>query len=295
MGIIEAIFNGIVQGLTEFLPVSSSGHLSLIQYFTGRGEDAGMLFTVLLHLGTLLAVFLAFWKTIRDLIVELFAMLADLFRGKFSWKQMNPKRRMIFLLLVSLIPMAVSFFLLDFFDMVSTDNDIVVEGVCFLITSTLLFASTKCVKGRKNASTMTYKDALVIGAAQAVAPMPGISRSGSTISAGLMMGLTREYAVAFSFIMGVPTVLGANVLELFDAVKDGAGSAISVPVIIAGVLAALVFGLLAIKMVRWLVTSDKFAYFAWYTLILGVVTIITGVIEQFNGHAIQQWVVGMMR
>jgi undecaprenyl-diphosphatase len=295
LSIFEAIINGIVQGLTEFLPISSSGHLSLIQYFTGRGEEAGMLFTVLLHLGTLLAVFLAFWKTIADLVIEFFRMLGDLFRGKFSLKNPNPKRRMVFLLVVSLIPMAISFFLLDFFDKVSTDNDIIVEGVSFLVTSVLLFACSKCVKGHKNAANMLYRDAMIIGVAQAVAPMPGVSRSGSTTATGLLLGLSREYAVAFSFIMGVPTVLGANVLELADAIQTGAGPAVFAPVIAAGVVAALIFGLLAIKMVRWLVASDKFIYFAWYTLILGLATILVGIIENLNGHALQSLIVEMMK
>lgn len=292
MTIIEALINGIVQGLTEFLPVSSSGHLSLIQYFTGRGEEAGMLFTILLHLGTLLAVVFAFWKTIWELVAEFFAMLGDLFRGKFRFKDVNPKRRMIFLLIVSLLPMVVSIFFLDYFDKVSTDNSIVTEGVCFLITSILLFASCKCVKGHKTAGNMKYSDALIVGAAQAVAPMPGISRSGATISAGVLAGLDRQYAIAFSFIMGVPTVLAANVMEIGGAVREGV--AVSVPVIAVGVLASLVFGLLAIKMVRWLVASDKFIYFAWYTMVLGVLTIIIGIYEKMNANAIRQWVTGFI-
>jgi undecaprenyl-diphosphatase len=292
LSVFEAIINGVVQGLTEFLPVSSSGHLSLIQYFTGRGEDAGFLFPILLHLGTLLAVFLAFWDTIWGLVREVFALLLDLIRGKFTFKGMSPRRRMILLLLVSLAPMAVSFLLLDFFDLVSTDNDIIVEGVCFIVTSALLFFADKCVKGRKNASAMTYKDALFIGGMQAVAPMPGISRSGSTIAAGLMAGLDREFAVAFSFIMGAPTVLGANVLEISDAMAEGVS--LPIPIMLAGIFAALIFGLLSIKLVRWLAASDKFKYFAWYTLILGVATIAVGVYEQVSSRAIQAWVMGLL-
>lgn len=292
MTIGNAIIQGIIQGLTEFLPVSSSGHLSLIQYFTGQGSETGILFTVLLHLGTLLAVFIAFYKTIFGLIVEFFRMIGDIFRGKFSLRGANPERRMIFLLVVSLLPMAVSFLLLDIFDMVASDQDIVVEGVCFLFTSMLLFGADRVVSGHKTARDMRYRDALAIGAMQAVAPFPGISRSGSTISAGLFAGLDREYAVSFSFIMGVPTILGANLLELKDVAAEGLG--FPVPVLLAGLVCSLVFGLLAIKMVNWLVTSNKFKYFAWYTLVLGVLVIAAGIYEQASGHRLQQMVMAML-
>jgi undecaprenyl-diphosphatase len=201
--------------------------------------------------------------------------VADLFRGKFSWKAANPNRRMLVLLAASLLPMAVSFLLLDLFNAVSADQDIIVEGVCFLFTSFLLFVSDRVVAGHKTAKDMSFRDALAVGAMQAVAPMPGISRSGSTIATGLFMGLDRKFAVSFSFIMGVPTVLGANLLELRDVAAEGLR--FPLPVLLAGMAAALVFGLAAIKMVNWLVTSNKFKYFAWYTLILGLVTIGIGV------------------
>ncbi|MDR2931654.1 MAG: undecaprenyl-diphosphate phosphatase [Oscillospiraceae bacterium] len=292
MTLIEAAINGIVQGLTEFLPISSSGHLALIQYFTGRGEDAGMLFTILLHLGTLLAVFIAFWRTIWELIVEFCVMIKDIFTGKFRFEGMPPKRRMIFLIIVSLIPMIGSYFFLDYFEAVSTDNSIITEGVCFLVTSILLSISVLCVKGHKTDADMKYRDAFMVGVAQAAAPMPGISRSGSTISMGLMMGLDREFAVAFSFIIGVPTVLGANVLKISDAVR--AGVTMPVPAVLVGVLCALVFGLLAIKMVKWLVASDKLKICAWYTLILGVLVIGIGIFEKLTDNMIQSIVIELM-
>jgi undecaprenyl-diphosphatase len=292
MTIFQAVFQGIVQGLTEFLPVSSSGHLSLIQYFTGQSGEAGALFTILLHLGTLLAVCLAFYKTILRLIAEVFAMLGDLFTGKFSLKKMPPYRRMVLLLLVSLLPMALSFVLLDFFDAVSADNSIIAEGFCFLVTSLLLFVTLRC-NGRKTAKDMPYRDAAAIGAMQALAPLPGVSRSGSTIAVGLLCGLEREFAVSFSFIMGVPTVLGANLMNLGDIA--GEGMAVSPAALVAGLLASLVFGLIAIRMVRWLVTSDKFKYFAWYTLILGAATVVIGLIERFAGHPLQGAVMGLLQ
>ncbi len=291
MSITNAIVQGIVQGLTEFLPVSSSGHLSLVQYFTGQSGETGAFFAVLLHMGTLLAVFIAFYKTILGLVAEFLAMIGDIFKGRFSISHAKPRRRMIFLLIVSLVPMALTVLFKDWFSALSSDNSILVEGFCFLLTSFLLFVSDRCIKGRKNASNMNYRDAAVIGVVQAIAPLPGLSRSGSTISTGLILGLDRQFAVAFSFIMGIPAVLGANLLELKDAV--GQGMDVSIGVLLIGMASALIFGLLAIKMVNWLVTSDKFKYFAWYTLILGILTVMVAVLDIFTGHAIQTMVASL--
>lgn len=288
MSILNALIQGIVQGLTEFLPVSSSGHLSLIQYFTRQSGESGILFTILLHLGTLLSVFIAFRKTICALIVEFFRMIGDIFRGKFSIKNSNPERRMILLIIVSILPMAFTFLIMDLFDKVATDNDIIVEGVCFLLTSLLLFLSDKVVSGHKTAADMRYRDAIAIGAMQSVAPFPGISRSGSTIAVGLFAGLDREFAIQFSFIMGIPTILGANILELKDVGSDGIG--IPPLALIVGLVASLVFGLIAIRLVHWLVTSNKFKYFAVYTLVLGIVVVAVGIYEQASGHALQQYI-----
>lgn len=287
MSIWEAIIQGIVQGLSEFLPISSSGHLSLLQYLFGINGEAAASFSVLLHFGTLVAVFAAFYKTIWKLIVAFFGLIGDIFRGKFSWKNAEPEKRMVLLLIVSCVPLLAFYFLSDFYNSLSADNDIVVEGCCFLLTSLLLFVSDRCVKGTKTAKDMTVRDALTVGVVQGIAPLPGLSRSGSTISTGLLCGLTREYAVSFSFIMGIPPVLAANLLEVKDLVKDGAGSAmaeIGVLSAVLGIVVAAVVGFLSIKMVRWLVKKDKFTVFAWYTLILGTFTVIVGIIDHLVGH-----------
>ena len=290
MTIWDALIQGIVQGLTEFLPVSSSGHLSLVQYFTGNSGETGAMFSILLHLGTLIAVFIAFRKTIWELIVEAFAMLGDIFRGKFSFKTMNPQRRMIWMLLLSLVPLLFFVLIEDVYSSVASDNDIVVEGVCFVVTGVLLLLSDKLGSGKTDMATMRPRDALAMGIAQGIAPLPGISRSGSTVATGLLMGLDRSYAVTFSFIMGVPAVLGANVLELGDAL--GEPFPLSMSVVLVGVLAAVVFGLLAIKMVQWLIHTDKYKYFGYYTLILGVAAIVIGLVEWKSGHWIQRMLLG---
>ena len=290
MSVWDALIQGIVQGLTEFLPVSSSGHLSLVQYFTGNSGETGAFFSILLHLGTLMAVFIAFRKTIWDLIVEAFAMLGDLFRRKFSFKTMNGKRRMILMFVLSEIPLLFFLLIKDYIGMVSADNSIFIEGICFTVTGILLLLADKLGNGKINMENMRGKDALAMGVAQGIATLPGISRSGSTVATGLLMGLDRGYAVTFSFIMGVPAVLGANVLELMDII--GEPFPVSVDVALVGVVSAVLFGLLAIKMVQWLIHTDKYKYFGYYTLTLGAVVIVIAVIEGSTGHMIQRMLLG---
>lgn len=282
MTIFDAVLQGIIQGLTEFLPVSSSGHLSLIQHFTGQSGEAGGSFSIMLHFGTLIAVFIAFWPTIRELILEAFAMLADLFRGKLRFWTDNPRRRMIWMLLLALIPLVLVLPIKDFYSSLSEDNSIIAEGICFLITAFLLLLSDKVVKGKKGPLEMKPRDAAAIGIAQAIAPLPGISRSGSTICTGLLTGLSREYAVAFSFILGIPAVLGANLLEIKD-VLEGTAPTFPLPVLLTGMAVSAIVGLLAIWMVKVLVNRDRFKYFGYYTALLGIVTLGIGIFEQVSG------------
>ena len=293
MTILEAILQGLIQGFTEFLPVSSSGHLSLFQYFTGSSSDSSVTFSVMLHFGTLIAVFIAFWPTILGLIREFFAMVGDIARGRFSFRRMNCRRRMILLLILSILPLFVMLFLKDTVAGFSADNGIMVEGFCFLVTSCLLWLADRCTKGHKKASTMTPRDALAMGVAQTFATMPGISRSGSTLTVGLLCGLDRSYAVAFSFIMGIPAVLGANLLDLADSIAAGE-PLFSLPLLV-GVVVAAISGLASIKLVNYLVTSDKLRIFAWYTLALGGVVLVVGAVEQLAGHPVQQLVSSLFR
>ena len=287
MSVFEALIQGIVQGLSEFLPISRSGHLSLLQYFFGISGEAAASYSILLHFGTLVAVFAAFYKTIWKLILEFFSMVRDIFTKKFSIKNASPERRMVLLIIVAEIPLLFFYFLSDFYTSLSADTDIVVEGFCFLLTSALLFISDRVVKGKKTAADMSFRDALIVGTVQGIAPLPGLSRSGSTISTGLMCGLTREYAVSFSFIMGIPPVLMANLLEIKDLWgADGAVAPLEPMQSIVGIVAAAVVGFASIKMVNFLVKNDKFTIFAWYTLILGVLTVVLGIIGLIIGHPV---------
>ena len=282
MNIFEAIMQGIIQGLTEFLPVSSSGHLSLYQHFTGNSGEGALLFSAVLHLGTLVAVFTAFRKTIWELIKELGFMIKDIFTGKFKWKEMNPPRRAIIMMIISLLMLIPFYIFKDFFEGVSEDSDSIVEGICFLYTATILFLSDRCVKGNKKFGDITVKNAVTVGAFQGVALLPGVSRSGSTISGGLFCGFERETAVQYSFILGIPAILGGCLLQVKDAVDQKAMDIEPLNFAVGFIVSAIV-GICAIKMVNWLVKSDKFKIFAVYTLILGVVVIGIGIFEHAVG------------
>lgn len=285
MNLFDAVIQGIIQGLTEFLPVSSSGHLSIYQHFTGNSGEAAGVYSILLHLGTLLAVLIAFYREILDMIKEFFSMAKEIVTGKFDKENMSGSRKMIFLLIISLLPLAFFYFISDFYNSLSTDNDIIVEGLCFLLTAALLIVSGKCVKtSGTTAENMSWKQALGMGIMQGIAPLPGLSRSGSTISTGLILGVSREQAVAFSFIMGVPAVLAANILEVPAALTGEIE--INWFAAIVGMLVSLVVGIAAIKTVKLLVKNDKFTKFAWYLIPLGVIIVAIGIFEKITGTAI---------
>ena len=265
MEILKAILLGFLQGVTEFLPISSSGHLSVFQHFFGNvGGTSSLLFTVLLHMGTLIAVFVVYYKTIWGLIVEFFSTIKDIFTGKFKWSEMNENRRMLFMFVISCVPLLFLLIpvggdrrIMDVLGGLADDNDILVEGVCFLFTAALL----------------------LVGVAQAFAAgFPGISRSGSTISTGMICGVSKEYMVRYSFILGIPAILAANVMEIKDAVA--LGEQIDILPVIIGVVTAAVVGFAAIKALEWLVKIDKFKIFGYYCLVLGVVVIIAGIVEK---------------
>lgn len=288
MSYLSAVIQGLIQGFTEFLPVSSSGHLSLYQYFTGTSSEGSLLFSVMLHFGTLLAVLIAFWPTVWQLLIEFLSIFTDLFTGRLFRGYPRPYRRMLYFLVLSCLPLLVVPFVQDLIKGFSTDNSIIAEGCFFLITALLLTLADKAVKGIKTARSMTAGDAAAIGVAQLFATLPGISRSGSTVSAGLLMGLDRSFAVTYSFILGLPAILAAGLLDLKDVIQAGE---LGIPIgpALVGMAVAAVSGLLSIKLVKYIVSSDKFGIFAWYTLILGVLVLGTGIAEHFTGHAIQNY------
>ena len=277
MSFFSAVFLGFVQGLAEFLPISSSGHLSVFQHFMGltnAGEE-NLFFDVLLHLGTLAAVFVAYWGEIKALILEAFTMVGirKLPRGE---KPDRLSRRMILFIIVATVPLVVVLPIKDKVE--SLYNNTFFIGGAFLLTGTVLFLSDRMNRGGKDLKTATVLDALLVGVGQAIAVVPGLSRSGTTISCGMARGFSREFAVKFSFLMSIPAVLGANLLSLIDAVKAGIDWSL-MPMYIAGVISAAVFGYLAIWLLKFITKKGSFGAFCYYCWGAGLVTLILSLIN----------------
>ena len=283
MDIINVIIQAVVQGLTEFLPVSSSGHLSVVQHITGYTGDSALILMIVLHLGTLAAVIAAFWKTIWGMIKEFFFTVGDIFTGKFSWKGMNSNRRMMIMVIIATLILVPVYLFKDFFTAREGDGDIIFEGLAFLFTAMLLFFADTC-HGTKTGEKMSIKDAVTVGLFQCVALFPGVSRSGSTTAAGLFCGLEKETAVSFAFILGIPAILGGSVLELGDALKSD--MQLDWVALGIGFAVAAVVGFLAIKLVKWLIKNDRFKVFGIYTALIGVLCILGGVWENASGVTI---------
>ena len=284
MSFWSAIIQAIVQGLSEFLPISSSGHLSLVQHFTGSSGESALLYSAILHLGTLVAVFVVFWKQIFELILEAFKMIKDIFTGKFSFKNPTGARRVIFMLVVSTAILVPFLLIKDYLTAVSEDDSILIEGLCFIYTACLLFIADRTQTRGKTAEDMNYKDAVRVGFFQSIALLPGVSRSGSTISAGLLSGLTREAAVSYSFILGIPAILGGCLIEVKDGIEEGV--TFNPLYLLLGFIVSAIVGVLSIKLVKYISKGDKFKIFWIYTGVLGVATITVAVIEIILGHPI---------
>jgi len=263
---------GLIQGVAEFLPISSSGHLAIAEHLLSsfHTEDIPPFFDVLLHLGTLVAVFVAYWDEIKEIIVEFFQGLGDLFHGTTP-NPVPPARRMILLIIVGTLPL---FLILPIKDQIeSMSENLLFVGAALLLTGCLLFASDRVHKGRKTEKSATMLDALLVGVAQAVATCPGISRSGTTITAGCFRGFDRKFAVRFSFLMSIPAILGANILSLKDAVEAGIVWS-EVPVYLVGVAISAVVGYFCIRLLRMIADKGKFGWFAYYCWAAGVLTLI---------------------
>jgi undecaprenyl-diphosphatase len=286
MDLIKSIIMGLIQGLAEFLPVSSSGHLAIMKHILHINTDTGLLFDVLLHLGTLAAIFIAFWKDIRELIVEGFKLIGYFFvniglllynlpsENKKPYRKVlsTPYRRFVMLIIVSTIPTGIiGFVFQDAITLVS--ETLLVPGLCLILTGMLLSIADRVKTGKKTEGTASYKDAGLIGVAQGIATLPGLSRSGTTITACLLAGFDKSFAVKYSFIMSIPAVLGAAILEVKDFSMDMVTQNDLLNYLVGTIIAGVV-GYISIKTMLVIVRGKKFKYFAYYCFAVGILAVV---------------------
>ena len=267
MSWLEALILGIVQGLTEFLPVSSSGHLEIGQALLGTSGEDNLTFAIIVHTATVLSTLVILWREV-----------AQLFQGTFTTWQWNKEKDYVAKILVSMIPVfVVGIFFKDqveaFFG-----NGLLLVGICLLITAFLLALSEWLQKKRQKVGhEITYKDAFIIGIAQACAVLPGLSRSGSTIATGLLCGVKKESVAQFSFLMVLIPILGEAFLDLINLLQGEITSELGMFPAIVGFVAAFVTGCFACRFMIEIVRRQRLIYFAIYCAIVGATAIIATV------------------
>ena len=274
MTTLSAFLLGLVQGVAEFLPISSSGHLSIAQNLLGMTVEENHFFDVLLHLGTLLAVLVAYWDDIVGMVREFFLGIRDL--ARHDTEKVPPARRLVLLVIVGTLPLFLVLPIKDKVELLYSNMWFI--GGALLVTGCLLFLSDRYSKGHKTEKTATIKDVLLIGVCQVVATAPGISRSGMTITAGCFRNFDRRFAVRFSFLLSIPAVLGANILSLADALKAGVDVS-ALPVYLVGVVTAAVVGYLCIRLLKYIAGQGRFGAFAYYCWAVGLLTLVMNVIK----------------
>ena len=276
MNIFNSIIAGIIQGLTEFLPVSSSGHLAVYQNLFGKSsaEMSNITFTLLLHVGTLAAVILVYYKDVRGLIKSFFSLAGKLFTGKFRYSEFNADEKFFCLLFVALIPLVLGALLEGTVEFIS--NYVLAVGILWIANGFILIFSEKAKVRTKSFSEITPKNAFIVGLYQLVAIFPGISRSGMTITGGLMNGFKREFAVKFSFILSIPAILGSVAVTVLKD-HDSLSASGNMGAIIAGMAAAFISGLAAIKLLNYITKKHSFKCFAYYCFVIGTAAILYGI------------------
>lgn len=265
MGVIEALLMGLLQGLTEYLPVSSSGHLAIASHFFGVEGEANLMFTVAVHVATVLSTLVILWKEV-----------VWIFKGLFDFRTpgMNESQRYVLNILVSMVPVGiVGVFFKDYVEEIF-GSGLLVVGVCLLLTALLLTFSYYARPRQKE--DISLRDAFIIGVSQACAVLPGLSRSGTTIATGLLLGNNKAKLAQFSFLMVIPPILGEALLDIVKAMTHGVetvSAGIGLWPLVVGFVAAFVSGCLACKWMINMVKKGKLVYFAVYCAIVGVVLI----------------------
>ena len=278
MSIFMSLFLGIVQGIAEFLPISSSGHLALIQnIFSSYVEEEHMLFDVLLHFGTLISICAVYRKEIKAMISDSLTFLR--MRSDSDVDEpviMRPPARALLFVIIGTIPMVIAFIFRKSVSRLFYYNGFI--GFALIITGGLLYISDKYIpKGKKTEKTMTISDAIIIGLAQAVASLPGLSRSGATLSVGLARGMSGSFAVRFSLLLSIPAVFAATVVTIFSAIRSGMNFSL-LPIYLAGFIVATVVGFFTIQLLRRLINKGGLSKFAYYCWGIGLVTMILSLI-----------------
>jgi undecaprenyl-diphosphatase len=276
MTVLQAIILGIVQGLTEFLPVSSSGHLAITQLLLRIPEDRIFFLTVMLHVGTLFSVMVVYWTDLTHIVIEFIKMCADLINKKSAGLE-NEYRRLGVFIIVGTIPTGIMGLLLkDVFAAFYTSR--LVIGFSLIITGSLLWFAERSQRMKtselKPLSRMSWKNALTVGVFQGFAITPGISRSGSTIAGALLQGINKETATRFSFLLSFPAILAATLLETKEAMAYGMGD-VTFPALMAGIAASFVAGIFAIRSLINLIKKERLFYFAFYTWAAGTAVILS--------------------
>lgn len=272
MTVIKAFILGLIQGVSEFLPISSSGHLSIAGRLMGMDPEASNLlsFNILLHVATLAAVFIVFWNDIWEMIKAFFGMLGDLFTGKGLRLKEFTYRRLIIMLIAGTIP---AVFAALFLGDIIENPELWQIGIFLIITAILLFLSEKLAGGNISLEEMSVKRAFCVGCFQGLGTLPGISRSGSTIVGGLFSRLEKSTAVRFSFLLSIPAILGALVLDLKDMVGATTQTLSFMPVAV-GMITAAISGYFSIRFLLRLVEKSKLSYFSYYCIAAGIFAII---------------------
>ncbi len=269
MTLFQAIVLGIVQGITEFLPVSSSGHLALTQFLLGVPEDRVFFLTVMLHIGTLFSVLVVYWSDLVNICIEFFKMCADALKGKGLGLE-NEYRKLAFLIIIGTIPTGIMGLLLrDIFANVYTSQRVI--GIALIATGTLLWTSERSQMfqdNKRELPEMTWKNAVVVGIFQGLAITPGMSRSGATISGALFQGINKHTATRYSFLLSFPIIALATMLEVVEAMEVGTGD-LTLSMLMVGIITSFLAGVFAIRALIRMIAQGRLYYFSFYTWALG--------------------------
>ena len=277
MSVIMSIFLGLVQGIAEFLPISSSGHLSILQNLLSMNytEADHLFFDVLLHFGTLCSVLYFYRRDLKRMCVETAGFLSGKGSGTAEGGRLTGGVRTVFFVIAGTIPLVI---ILPFYDLVETlYYNTTFIAFALIITGCLLYVSDKLSEGRKSEKTFTIADAFIIGIAQMIAVIPGLSRSGTTITVGMSRGLSRDFAVRFSFLLSIPAVVGSFLVSVLKALRAEIDWK-AMPIYLVGMVVAALSGYFAIKIVKYLTNKGGLGKFSYYCWGVGVLALILSIV-----------------